>query len=191
MVDTYQAVNQYLTEKPFPIPDVPNAVMEDKQSCYVSRKLSLADWKRLMEIFAESPCPWSWFVIEPYGGKINTIAKGATAFIHRDVRMNCFFGLFWRTPEEREPYERFLDDYMILLNSFGDGRSYQNYPRRQQKDYATAYWGAYYSSLVAIKNKYDPDNVFRYQQSIKPDGSPADGALLVPPTDQPITPEPY
>jgi FAD binding domain/Berberine and berberine like len=191
MVDTYQAVNQYLTDKPIPIPDVPYAVNEDKQSCYVSRKLSLADWKRLMEKFTESPCPWSWFVIEPYGGKINTIAKGATAFIHRDVRMNCFFGLFWRTPEEREPFERFLDDYMVLLNSFGDGRSYQNYPRRQQKDYAAAYWGAYYSSLVAIKNKYDPDNVFRYQQSIKPDGSPADGALLVPPTDQPITPEPY
>lgn len=190
MVDTYQAVNRYIVDEPYPIPDVPNGTSEDKQSVYVTRPLSLADWQKVMQRFNKSPCPWSWFVIEPYGGAINRIATGANAFIHRDVLMNTFFGLFWRTPEERAPYEAFLDDFMTMMAPYGNGRSYQNYPRRQQKDYAQAYWGDYVASLAAIKRKYDPANFFHFQQAIRPDEA-AGAKLLVAPDPGPIIREPY
>jgi len=190
MVDTYLAVNRYIVDKPFPIPDVPNSVMEDKQSAYVSRPLSLNDWRKIMNRFAQSPCPWSWFVIEPYGGQINRVRKGANAFIHRDVLMNTFFGLFWRTPEEKAPYEQFLDDFMKMYAPYCNGHSYQNYPRRQQRGFAKAYWGDYDSSLVAIKRKYDPDGFFHYQQAVAMKGG-GRKPPLVPPTPGPIVREPY
>ena len=189
MFDTYLAVNRSIVDKPFPIPDVPNAVNEDKQSAYISQPLGLDDWKKILDRFAQSPCPWSWFVIEPYGGQINRVPKGATAFIHRDVAMDTFFGLFWRTPQEKGLFEGFLDDFMKMYAPYCNGHSYQNYPRRHQKDFAKAYWGDYYSSLVAIKGKYDPDGFFRYQQAV---ALPNAGALpppLVPPTPGPIVRE--
>ncbi len=190
MVDTYLAVNRYIVDEPYPIPDVPNGVNEDKQSGYVSRPLTLADWQALMRLYAKTPSPWSWFAIEPYGGQINRVAKGANAFIHRDVLMNCFFGLFWRTPEQRLPFEAFLDLFVKTMAPFCDGRSYQNYPRRQQKNYAAAYWGDYVSSLAAIKRKYDPANFFHFQQAVRPDE--AGGAkVLVAPDGGPIVREPY
>jgi FAD/FMN-containing dehydrogenase len=191
MYDTYLAVNRYIVDKPFPIPDVPNAVNEDKQSAYVSRPLSLKDWRKIMEYFAQSPCPWSWFVIEPYGGQINREPKGANAFIHRDVLMNTFFGLFWRTPEEKGRFERFLDDFMKMYGPFCNGHSYQNYPRRDQKNFAQAYWGDYYSCLVAIKRKYDPDGFFRYQQAVSLKYAHGEPCPLGPPTSEPIVREPY
>jgi FAD/FMN-containing dehydrogenase len=191
MFDTYLAVNRYIVDKPFPIPDVPNCVMEDKQSAYVSRRLDVADWRKIMEHFGTSPCPWSWFVIEPYGGQINRVAKGANAFIHRDVAMNTFFGLFWRTPEEKGRFERFLDDFMTMYAGHCNGHSYQNYPRRPQKDFAHAYWGDFYSCLVAVKRKYDPDGFFRYQQAVSLDGGHAAPCPLALPIADPIVREPY
>ncbi len=35
-------------------------------------------------------------------------------------------------------------------------------------DWETAYWGDQYARLREIKAKYDPDNVFQYEQSIAP-----------------------
>ena len=195
MVDhTYLEVNRYIVDKPFPIPDVPMTVMEDKQSAYVARPLSLDDWKKVMQRFGESPSPWSWFVIEPYGGAINRKQKGSNAFIHRDVLMNTFFGLFWRTPDEREPFEQFLDDFMKMYAPYGNGHSYQNYPRREQKDFAKAYWGDYYWFLVKIKAKYDPDGFFHYQQSValtNGGAAPQVPPPLPAPIDGPIVREPY
>jgi FAD/FMN-containing dehydrogenase len=191
MFDTYLAVNRYIVDKPFPIPDVPNTVNEDKQSAYVSRPLGLEDWRKILERFGQSPCPWSWFVIEPYGGQINRVPQGATAFIHRDVSMNTFFGLFWRTPEEKAPYEQFLDDFMEMYAPHCNGHSYQNYPRRRQKNFTRAYWGDYYSSLVAIKRKYDPDGFFRYQQAVSLEEALDAPPLLGPPAAGPIVRESY
>jgi FAD/FMN-containing dehydrogenase len=191
MVDTYLAVNRYIVDKPFPIPDVPNAVNEDKQSAYVSQPLGIKDWQRIMERFGKSPCPWSWFVIEPYGGKINRVAKGANAFVHRDVMMNTFFGLFWRTPEEKGEFERFLDEFVEMYAPHCNGHSYQNYPRRRQMNFAHAYWGDYYSSLVAIKRKYDPDGFFRYQQAVSLEHGQAAASPVELPISTPIEREPW
>jgi len=191
LVDTYLAVNRYIVDKPFPIPDVPNGVNEDKQSAYISQPLGIKDWQKIMERFGQSPCPWSWFVIEPYGGRINRVPKGDNAFVHRDVLMNTFFGLFWRTPEEKSEFERFLDDFMEMYAPHCTGESYQNYPRRRQRNFAQAYWGDYYSCLVAIKRKYDPEGFFRYQQAVALEHKQGAACPVELPISKPIMREPW
>jgi FAD/FMN-containing dehydrogenase len=188
---TYLEVNRYIVDAPFPIPDVPNGVNEDKQSAYISQPLSIKDWQRIMERFGQSPCAWSWFVIEPYGGKINSVAKGDNAFIHRDVLMNTFFGLFWRTPEEKGEFEDFLDEFMEMYAPLCNGHSYQNYPRRRQKNFAEAYWGDYYPCLVAIKRKYDPNGFFRYQQAVSLEDGQGGACPVQLPISKPIVREPW
>ena len=56
-----------------------------------------------------------------------------------------------------------------LLRPYMNGHVYQNYPNRDLKDFAQAYWGdEAYLRLREFKTKYDPTNFFCYQQSIAP-----------------------
>ena len=41
-----------------------------------------------------------------------------------------------------------------------------NYADPELEDSATAYYGSHLKRLVAVKQHYDPDNFFRYSQSI-------------------------
>jgi FAD/FMN-containing dehydrogenase len=46
--------------------------------------------------------------------------------------------------------------------------AYTNVPNAGMADWETAYWGEGVDRLRAIKAKYDPDNVFSFEQSIPP-----------------------
>jgi FAD/FMN-containing dehydrogenase len=50
--------------------------------------------------------------------------------------------------------------------------AYVNVPHAGLADWETAYWGTNVGRLRTIKAKYDPDNVFTFEQSLRP---PADG----------------
>jgi FAD/FMN-containing dehydrogenase len=51
------------------------------------------------------------------------------------------------------------------LAPYVDG-AYVNVPNAGMPDWETAYWGAGVDRLRSIKAKYDPHNVFRFEQSI-------------------------
>jgi FAD/FMN-containing dehydrogenase len=46
--------------------------------------------------------------------------------------------------------------------------AYVNVPNAGMEDWETAYWGPNVDRLRAIKAKYDPNNVFSFEQSIPP-----------------------
>jgi FAD/FMN-containing dehydrogenase len=54
-----------------------------------------------------------------------------------------------------------------LLKDAGVKDHYSNYPDIEFADWARAYYGQEgYERLLEVKKAYDPDNVFRYPQSI-------------------------
>jgi hypothetical protein len=167
-VGSYQALNDWLFETPEPVPNCPDLAREDKQSTYIARRLKLKEWKKVCDMFRKSPNPWSCFAIEPYGGAINAVKRDATAFVHRDADMDFFVDVFWMTEPQRLEVQAWLDECMVVMNGFGNGESYQNYPRLSQLNYRDRYWKEAFTKLLVVKKRYDPENFFRYAQSVSP-----------------------
>jgi FAD/FMN-containing dehydrogenase len=165
---SYNKLNSWLFETPRPVPDIPQMAREDKQSTIIARKLTLDEWRTVCALFVRCPNPWGCFAIEPYGGAINAIGRDQTAFVHRDADMDFFVDTFWTKDEDSAKAQAWLDDCMTALDKYSNGESYQNYPRQQQTDYRARYWAEVFPRLLRIKVKYDPDNVFRYAQSVSP-----------------------
>ena len=51
---------------------------------------------------------------------------------------------------------------------WGSGGVFPNFPDPDLVDWAQAYHGDNYLRLTRIKESYDPDNVFRFHQSLPP-----------------------
>ena len=54
------------------------------------------------------------------------------------------------------------------MEPFTTGGVYVNYLGDEGADRVKAAYGANYERLVALKNKYDPANLFRLNQNIRP-----------------------
>ncbi len=81
--------------------------------------------------------------------------------------MDLFCFLFFDTASnDQEKNRLWLISFYEFMTPYSNGHSYQNYPNRDQTDFQWPFWGPYYNQLVTIKEKYDPNNFFQYQQSI-------------------------
>jgi FAD/FMN-containing dehydrogenase len=137
------------------------------RSGYIENSLSVNDYKNILNFFFTVPNTFGILAMEGYGGVINTFPVENSAFIHRNVIMNFFsFVFFDKQTNDQEENREWINSLFEFMEPYCNGHSYQNYPNRDQLDYAWAYWGSYYNQLVAIKQKYDPNNFFNYQQSI-------------------------
>ncbi|KAL1735589.1 hypothetical protein EV714DRAFT_200079 [Schizophyllum commune] len=121
----------------------------------------------------------SWFVeIELYGDSgsaINTVAADRTAFPHRDKVFTMQLAAL--SPNDQPPYPddgfSFLDGLVdAVIESEPVGWLYGAYLDYTDPAYfpgQTLYFGDNYKRLSQLKRLYDPDNLFRFTQSIELD----------------------
>ncbi len=184
----YSVINAYVLEN---TPAVPADIEGYGRSAIIERSLSQSDWKDILQFFLTAPNQYTMIDMESYGGQINNIPVGSNAFIHRTAKLDFFCISFFDTKtNDQQQCEAWMEAYYTFIAAYTNGHSYQNYPDRKQANFRWAYWGAYYNQLVAVKNKYDPTNFFRYQQSIGPDLLDDDCQLLLF-TESPIVYETY
>jgi hypothetical protein len=171
--DTYAKLNDELLDVLPGIPPPPpgQGVYEAKQPGYVVEPLGVDGWQQVIDYYRTTPNPYNIVVIEPYGGAISAYPADDSAFIHRAVDMDFFVDSFWSgTPDGplRERAEEWLAGYLELVRPWMNGHVYQDYPSRDLAGYRWAYWGDAFPSLLAVKQKYDPDGFFDFEQSISP-----------------------
>ena len=164
MYDRYSTVDETLLEG---VPDIPGSYVKGmSQSCYIARDLTMEDWSAIIEFVRTAPNKWTTIDMEAYGGKASAVPEDASAFMHRNVKMDFFCDVFWDKDKDKQENIEWLQGLMTFMKKYSNGHSFQNYPCRLQEDWKWAYFGPYYPNLVWVKQKYDPDNFFHYQQSI-------------------------
>jgi len=106
-------------------------------------------------------------VFDAYGGAINAVKPGDTAFVHRDAV--CGIQASVATGADASAVEAgrsWLAHVAAAVAGYVDGAAYQNYIDPTLADWQNAYYGTNLARLVSVKAAYDPDDVFHFAQSI-------------------------
>ena len=107
--------------------------------------------------------------LDALGGAVGRVDPSATAFVHRDALATVQYTATWSDPQaDKAPYDDFVHGLRAKLLRWTGPSAYVNYADPTFTDYATAYWGANYPRLQQVKRAYDPDNLFKFPQSVRP-----------------------
>jgi Berberine and berberine like len=107
----------------------------------------------------------------PWAGAYNRVPADATAFAHRPKRFLLKHEVVVdpaASEAERQAARGWLSRSWELVHPGGSGGVYPNFPDPELEDSARAYHGANLDRLTRVKESYDPENVFRFDQSIQP-----------------------
>jgi FAD/FMN-containing dehydrogenase len=122
----------------------------------------------LVDHFACVPSPLSMLFFQQTGGAMQ---RGHTAYAHRDALYNLLLLAQWLDPGESAIHVRWTRDLWQALRPYVTGGVYVN-DIGQEGDEGVeqirAAYGAHYQRLAELKQKYDPKNLFRHNQNIKP-----------------------
>ena len=126
----------------------------------------------IVEHARNAPSPKSAVAIEQFGGAVSRVGKDDTAFNHRDARYNMLIVGMWSDPAEKDENVKWVRNLWDAMEPYSSGGVYVNYLGQEADEGAERVKAAYgpekYERLVALKNKYDPTNLFRLNQNIKP-----------------------
>jgi FAD/FMN-containing dehydrogenase len=102
------------------------------------------------------------------GGAANRVPPDAMAYAHRDARFVMNVHTRWRRPAEDRACIEWARRFFAASASFASPGAYVNFMTEEEGTRVSAAYGQNYSRLVAIKRRYDPDNVFHVNQNIVP-----------------------
>ena len=124
----------------------------------------------LVERFEAHPARATEILFQQSGGAIARVAPGATAFPQRDAMANLLCFVAWRQGEDPAEHVQWIRDYWRGVEPFTHGF----YMNDLERDHTAATIRDNYQSnherLVAVKNRYDPENLFRLNANVQPTG---------------------
>ena len=113
--------------------------------------------------------PFAAMPIFTLGGAVSRVAEGATAFPNRDAQHIVNIVGAWPIDEsDPQRHIAWVRESCEAMQPFSTG-GYMNFMSDEPADRLRAVYGPdKYERLVALKRRYDPDNVFRHNQNILP-----------------------
>jgi Berberine and berberine like len=120
--------------------------------------------------------------MQSFGGVMARVPPTATAFWHRDARFVVEFGASWATPKAGRDADRdvmtdgvaWTRQLREALRPFANG-TYVNFVDLDlgsrstgQYEYLEVYYGGNAQRLSEAKTKWDPTEVFQFEQSVPP-----------------------
>jgi FAD/FMN-containing dehydrogenase len=149
--------------------DYPDGMRYYWKSANVS-SLSDEAIEQLMAYAEAAPSHHSTIDVWYQGGAMGRVGSGETAFGDRSAPILLGIEANWEQPGDDEANVAWARQTVADMRRFSDGGMYLNFPgflEEGQQMMRDAY-GENYGRLVALKDEYDPENLFRTNQNIKP-----------------------
>jgi FAD/FMN-containing dehydrogenase len=119
------------------------------------------------------PSPYSQIAMEYYHGAYSRVRSDETAYPHRLTGWNLAIGGSWLNASESGRNISWVQAFWNDMEPLMSGGVYVNFMSAGEDDRVKVAYGKNYDRLVSVKNRYDPTNLFRVNENIKPSVSSA------------------
>jgi hypothetical protein len=122
------------------------------------------------DLFAECPIPDGQIGALHLGGQLNERDPDDGAVGNRDVQYAFGVNGMWAPGEQSaDAFRRWIRDASAQLRPFSTGGSYINFQTADEDEEGVrAAYGDNFDRLVEIKQRFDPDNLFRSNRNVRP-----------------------
>jgi FAD/FMN-containing dehydrogenase len=110
-------------------------------------------------------------MMQGYGGAISRVGIGDTAFSHRDARFEFITMAGWEDAAEDQHRMGAARQYASAMEPFASGVYVNGLADEGAAGVRHAYYAETLARLTALKDRYDPDNVFHLNHNIAPSGT--------------------
>ena len=124
----------------------------------------------LLDAVRNLPSPECEIFIAHVGGAAGRIAAGATAFPQRSSHFVMNVHARWREPAMDAACIGWARQLFEAAKPYAVGTAYINFMPEDEGDRVEAAYAGNYQRLGELKRRYDPDNLFRMNQNVKPGG---------------------
>lgn len=114
------------------------------------------------------PSPETEIAFAQLGGAINRVPADATAYPHRDAAYLVNTHARWRDPADDAKGIAWARSLFEACTPYATGGTYVNFIPEDDRDGVRRAYLGNAERLAAIKVKYDPHNLFRVNQNIRP-----------------------
>ncbi|HEY7505308.1 MAG TPA: BBE domain-containing protein, partial [Gemmatimonadales bacterium] len=123
----------------------------------------------IVEHASRMGAPFSAVHVHQMGGAVARVAPEATAFAHRRSAFALNLVGMWADPAENEAQMAWVRGFARAMRPYDNGGVYVNFLGDEGEDRVRAAYGERtYRRLVEVKSRYDPQNLFRLNQNIRP-----------------------
>jgi FAD/FMN-containing dehydrogenase/pimeloyl-ACP methyl ester carboxylesterase len=130
----------------------------------------------LCRFHLSKPSPLTQILMLPGGGASARVPDGTMAIGQRRAPFNIHITSLWTDRADDDANIAWTRELSAAMKPFTTGRVYVNFIGDEGEDRVVAAFGREgYARLQALKDRYDPDNLFRSNQNVKPSGALAGG----------------
>ena len=102
------------------------------------------------------------------GGAIGRVPNGATAFAQREEFANLLLMIGWPFPTDGSEHITWIREFWPSLEPFTRGFYTNDLEDGTSREVVNANFRDNFNRLVAVKNRYDPNNLFRLNANVEP-----------------------
>jgi len=122
----------------------------------------------VIEYIERLPSPQCEIFFGALGGATTRPVPDSAAYAHRDAQFVMNVHGRWEDPADDEHCIGWARDFFNASAPFASGGVYVNFLTADEGDRVRAAYGLNYDRLARVKRTYDPTNLFRVNQNIKP-----------------------
>ena len=120
----------------------------------------------------KTPSELSLMHLYPIDGAVHRVRQDETAWNCRDATWSMVIAGIDPNPQKAGPITRWTKSYWDVVHRYNLGGAYPNFMMDDEDDgRLKATFGENYRRLAIVKKKYDPTNLFRVNQNIRPAAS--------------------